>query len=235
MMKNIFSNTKQFSLPFAGMVVTALLLSSCSDNNKLPGYEYMPDMYRSPSYETNSSNPNFKDGMTDRKPVAGTIPAGFTHFPYPNTKEGYDAAGTEWKMPAEMNTPENLTEGKRLYESYCVHCHGSEGDANGPVVDHGFPPPPSYAKGNSSRGGKMKDLSDGKIYHTIQYGINLMGSHASQLSNSERWKIIMYVHELQKMGADSTATASADSSAKSTAMAETAVAKVTKTKKKTTK
>jgi hypothetical protein len=26
----------------------------------------------------------------------------------------------------------------------------------------------------------------------------LMGSHASQLSPDERWKVVMYVHELQK-------------------------------------
>ena len=44
----------------------------------------------------------------------------------------------------------------------------------------------------------MKDLSDGKIYHTIYYGVGLMGSHASQLSPDERWKVVMYVRELQK-------------------------------------
>ncbi|RZL99726.1 MAG: cytochrome c, partial [Pedobacter sp.] len=57
---------------------------------------------------------------------------------------------------------------------------------------------PSYSTGNSSRGGAMKDLTDGQIYHTIQYGLNLMGSYASQLSPEERWKVVMYVHELQK-------------------------------------
>jgi len=41
---------------------------SCSDDPKKPGYEYMPDMYRSPSYETNSSNPLFADSMTERQP-----------------------------------------------------------------------------------------------------------------------------------------------------------------------
>jgi hypothetical protein len=61
-----------------------------------------------------------------------------------------------------------------------------------------FPPPPSYSTGNSSRGGAMKDLTDGKIYHTIYYGLNIMGSHASQISPEDRWKVVMHVHELQK-------------------------------------
>jgi hypothetical protein len=60
----------------------------------------------------------------------------------------------------------------------------------------------------------MKDLTDGKIYHTITYGLNMMGSHASQLNPYERWKIVMYVHELQ---IGDTAAAPADSSAKATA------------------
>ena len=48
-------------------------------------------------------------------------------------------------------------------------------------------------------GGAMKDLTDGKIYHTITHGVNLMGSHKSQLSPEQRWKVVMYVHELQKL------------------------------------
>ena len=85
-----------------------------------------------------------------------------------------------------------------------------------------FPPPPSYSAGNSSRGGLVKDLSDGKIFHTITYGVNLMGPHASQLNPEERWKITMYVHQLQggasaPIGADSTAT---KDSSNATAMAK---------------
>ena len=53
------------------------MASSCSNEDpKKPVYEYMPDMYRSPSYETYSSNPNFADSMTARQPVNGTIARG---------------------------------------------------------------------------------------------------------------------------------------------------------------
>ena len=45
----------------------------------------------------------------------------------------------------------------------------------------------------------MLELKDGHIYHTITYGLNAMGPHASQLSSEERWQIVYYVREeLQK-------------------------------------
>lgn len=180
----------------------------------------MPDMYRSPSYEVYSSNPNFKDSITMRQPVKGTVERNFAYFEYPSTNEGYEAAGRDVKNPLEA-VAANLEEGKRQYNIYCIHCHGEKGQGDGSIVAIGkFPPPPSYSKGNSSRGGAMKDLTDGKIYHTITYGINLMGAHAAQILPAERWKIVMYVHELQKDGetaAPTDSTAANTDSTKATA------------------
>jgi mono/diheme cytochrome c family protein len=187
-------------------------ISSCSKDRNQRGLEYMPDMYRSSSYEVYSGNPNFKDSLTMQHPVVGTLPRGYEFFPYPSTNEGYEAAGRDLKNPLAM-TKENLEEGKRLYSIFCMHCHGEGGQADGSLIATGkFPPPPSYTTSNSSRGGMMKDLTDGKIYHTITYGINLMGSHASQVNPTERWKIVMYVRSIMS-GASATAAASSDSTA----------------------
>lgn len=183
------------------MVCTAgslLLLGACETDHTRPASEYMPDMYVSPSYETYSSNPIFADSLSAQKPVNGTIPRGYAFFHYPATTEGYEASGRDVLDPLEKNET-NLAEGQRLYGIYCMHCHGETGNADGSLIATGkFPPPPSYYAGKSSRGGDMKDLTDGKIFHTITYGVNLMGSHASQVNPSERWKIIQYVHKLQK-------------------------------------
>ena len=75
------------------VAAVAQLASCTNDDIKKPGYEYMPNMYRSPSYETYSSNPNFADSMTSRQPVEGTIARGNEiyndydrlPYPYPNT------------------------------------------------------------------------------------------------------------------------------------------------------
>src|ERR1043165_6066841 len=173
------------------------IVAACNDDPKKPGIEYMPDMYRSPDYETYSPNPVFKDSMTAQQPVEGTIArgnaiySGLDRMPYPykNDSAGYEAAGKELHNPLQK-TDENMAEGKRLYENYCTHCHGEKGQGDGLVVQHNGPKPPAY------NGDQLKNLPEGKAFHTTQYGKNMMGSHASQVTASQRWKIIMYVQTL---------------------------------------
>jgi mono/diheme cytochrome c family protein len=187
-------------LGLAVITITAsIVVTSCKDKRST-GWEYAPNMYEHIAYDPDQKNPNFKDGKTAQVPPAGTIPVGFVKFDYPNTKEGYELASVEVKSALAM-TEQNMAEGKALFHAFCFPCHGANGQGDGPVTqnNHGFPSPPSYSKGQSSRGGAMKDLTDGKIYHTITYGLNAMGSYASQLAPEERWKVIMYVHHLQTL------------------------------------
>jgi hypothetical protein len=47
----------------------------------------------------------------------------------------------------------------------------------------------------------LKDLPEGKIFHSLVYGKNVaMGSHASQLNKEERWLVTQYVKYLQNGG-----------------------------------
>jgi len=84
--------------------------------------------YRSPSYETNS--PILFCRQHDGAPAGGRnycivvmlcMPNWPHALPFPNTNEGYEAAGKELHNPLEK-TEANMTEGKRLYENYCIHC-----------------------------------------------------------------------------------------------------------------
>ncbi|WP_448701184.1 c-type cytochrome [Mucilaginibacter sp. AW1-3] len=177
-------------------IVASAIITSCSDKRST-GWEYAPNMYEHIAYDPDQKNPNFKDGKTAQVPPAGTIPVGFERFDYPNTRDGYDKASLEVKCP--LPAEKDFADGKVLFLHFCSPCHGETGQGDGTVVAHGFPAPPSYSKGQSSRGGAMKDLTDGKIYHTITYGVNAMGSYASQLAPDERWKVVMYVHHLQTL------------------------------------
>nr|WP_214072118.1 cytochrome c [Mucilaginibacter sp. dw_454] len=178
-------------------VVATIVTSSCNDKRST-GWEYAPNMYEKIAFDPDQANPNFKDGKTAQLPPAGTTPVGFTRFDYPKTMDGYNQASIEVKSMI-LNNAKNYTDGKQLFLAFCSPCHGATGQGDGTVVAHGFPAPPSYSKGQSSRGGAMKDLTDGKIYHTITYGLNAMGSYASQLSPEERWKVVLYVHHLQTL------------------------------------
>ncbi len=180
-------------------VAGASVISSCS-NNRSTGLEFARNMYDPIAYNPDQANKNFKDGKTAQNPPVGTVPVGFEKTDdYPNSPEGYQAASAGLTNPLPVSIP-TLEEGKTLYLNMCSHCHGLEGKGDGSIVNLGkFPAPPSYSTGSSSRGGAMKDLTDGKIYHAITYGVNLMGPHKSQLTPQQRWKIVMYVHELQKL------------------------------------
>lgn len=198
-----------YILPFA---IAVQLVSCTNDDPKKPGYEYMPDMYRSEAYETYSESPIFKDSMSARLPVEGTVARGnaiYTDYdrmpyPHPNTPEGYESSAGTIKNPLQASV-DHMSEGKRLYENYCTHCHGATGQGDGLVVQNNGPKPPAY---NSDQ---LKDLPEGKMYHSIHWGKNMMGSHSSQLTPTQIWKIIMYVQTLQK---PATAAAPADTTKK---------------------
>ncbi len=178
-------------------IAASIVVTSCHDKRST-GWEYAPNMYRKLAYDPDQKNPNFKDGKTAQVPPAGTIPVGFTRFNYENTTEGMELASAEVTNPLAVNA-QNLADGKALYTTFCSPCHGANGQGDGIVTTHGYPAPPSYSTGQSSRGGAMKDINDGRLYHTITYGLNAMGSYASQLSPEERWKVVMYVHKLQTL------------------------------------
>jgi mono/diheme cytochrome c family protein len=193
------SVNRNTTIVFPGLfLMIAIAFVSCKRDSLSPGVEYMPDMYRSQALKAyvNYDNP---DSMTARMPVAGTIPYSsnpqkkYDNMPYAyaNTVEGYEAAGSELKNPVPL-TDVTLEEGKVLYSKYCIMCHGDAGKGDGTLIQRDkFPPPPAY------NGPQLKDLSEGKMFHTVTYGKGLMGSHASQVSKTERWKIIHYVQKLQ--------------------------------------
>lgn len=182
------------------ILATAVIFSACRDKRST-GLEYARNMYDPIAYNPDQPNKNFANGQTAQTPPKHTAPVGFVEEDvYPNTKEGYEEAGVKLinSIPA---TEQNLLQGQHLFNAFCSPCHGKEGDGQGHLVKlekiNGVPSFHDPEK-TSSRGGLMKDLSAGKIYHTIKYGVNMMGSYASQLSPEERWKVVLYVQQLQK-------------------------------------
>jgi len=96
-----------------------VFLSSCGGDSD-PGYEFMPNMYRSPSLETYGENTI--TGMNALQPVEGTVARGhLSTFNYDGTLDGYLAAGNSAVNPFE-NNEKNLADGKALYGMFCEHC-----------------------------------------------------------------------------------------------------------------
>ncbi len=207
------------TLAATSIMVTAM---SCGDVKRTPGKDYMPDMRQSRAYETYSASPIFKDGQTNREPVAGTVKRGDV-YPFHIAK---DAAGDTAnyyasravKNPLPQMSAVDMKEAERLYLINCAICHGSKLDGNGPLYNGGdgpYPAKPATLVGDA----KYENMPEGQMYYSTTYGKNLMGSYASQLQPKERWMVIAYIKSKQKPVA---AVSVAPVSAASTTAAATA-------------
>lgn len=198
-----YKNLKLITCGTFAVILVAGFTSCGKKDLNSPGFEYMPDMYRSPSVENYGTYVIGEDTLNSAMmPVKGTIARGYIPYAYPNTVEGYEKAGLYLKNPIAL-TPQVEKDGEILFGKFCVHCHGATGLGDGKVGAKLPGPPPAY-------NGALKDLPEGKIFHSITYGKNSMGNHASILNTEERWTLVHYVQKLQgpkTVVADSTAKA----------------------------
>jgi len=182
-MKNIFN------IAVTGLVI--VLMVSCSEEKPSErAVQYMgdTDMYDPVPYDTYTANPVFEDGITAQLPVEGTIARGKVVYDYPDSEEGYQMAKDSLHSPVAVSD-ERLEKGEASYKLYCALCHGDTGDGMGILVkNEKFLGVPNY---------KDREITEGSIYHVIMYGRNMMGSHASQLTDEERWQVVQYVGHLR--------------------------------------
>ena len=175
-------------------LASIIALQSCTSDPLSPGLEYMPDMYRGPAYETYGESP-FSEKGSSLKPVAGTIPRFNDEtlpyhetYAYPNTNEGYEAAGLGVVNPYPA-TELILEKGKKVYSNFCIHCHGEKGDGQGPMVVSGaYAGVPAYSN---------LTIAEGQMFYSIYYGKGMMGSHASLVNKREIWTLIHYIKRFQ--------------------------------------
>lgn len=152
---------------------------SCS-NPERPERVFMPNMVDSPAVKAQET--------VMKTPPEGTLPMGYDRYPY--QKEEGDRAGEELANPLKSKKAV-LALGQKKYDTSCIVCHGPTGKGNGTIVPK-FPMPPSL------HSDKVREWSDGRIFHVITKGQNLMPSYATQITPEERWAIVYYVRVLQR-------------------------------------
>ncbi|WP_299432456.1 cytochrome c [uncultured Aquimarina sp.] len=173
------------------IVVAIMMISivSCKKDTK-PNYQYMPNMYAPVGYEAYGEYGVFPGGQEAMLPAEGSIPRGWMPYDYKNSTEGYQLAKDSLKN-AIRYTKANEESGKALYDIYCAICHGAKGDGKGTLVQT------EKILGVPSYDDIGRAITEGSIYHVMYYGINTMGSYASQTSEQERWQIVQYVEKLK--------------------------------------
>ncbi|PZP50870.1 MAG: quinol:cytochrome C oxidoreductase [Pseudopedobacter saltans] len=220
---------KKFSV-IAFLGLSSLAIVSCGNNNRKPHRVYMPDMFYSRAYETYAERDSsvFTENQKDagskifynNKPVNGTIARGEGDpFPIEKDKAGDTTnyvASRAIPNPEPALTDASRKEAERLYLIYCGICHGAKLDGAGPLHTRsdGSDGPYAAAPANFIGGAKYLAMPDGQMFYATEYGFNMMGSYASQLSRKQRWEIIHYIKEKQAAATGTAAPAAAtDSSA----------------------
>src|SRR6266852_8544927 len=162
----------------------------------------------------------FKDGVSSRPPVQGTVPRGYLRADrefYFGKKSGYrtgsgsdrviDLTGQQpginqnsrAMFPDDVETfpfpitKEILDRGQERYQIFCSSCHGLTGYGDGMVARRGFnkPAPASFHQD------KLRQAPVGHFFDVVTNGWGAMPSHASQIPVEDRWKIIAYIRALQ--------------------------------------
>jgi len=204
---------------FCFLVALYLTLQSCQQPGKSTGSEYMPDMAHSVAYEANhynyyynntwGSEADYYKYAKPKLPVKGTVPrtssdnsvqmtaSGSVPYYYGNTEEERVRATAELINNPFPITDAGLAQGKELYDVMCGICHGAKADGLG------------YLARDESEGGKYPvqpailtsdefvAASNGRYYHAIMHGKNLMGAYSDKMGYEERWQVIHYIRSLQ--------------------------------------
>lgn len=176
------------------------LVSGCGGPEST-GIEFAPQMYHSiplePYSQIDGNYAAFPDSMNAQLPPDGTIPYGTKYFPslnYAGLKPDSErvAAGLDLKNPVPL-TDGVMKEGEMLYTRFCSLCHGATGNADGPVAKRSdLINPTKFPDKDTTQ------LRAGEVFYNMTYGKNAMGSHSSQLTVEERWKVVHFVQTLQK-------------------------------------
>ena len=169
---------------FAGLLV--LGASSCSMQTEKTVWQFMPHMANTPILKALKGYDGFENGSSALMPPDNTIARG--HRPY--RVASVEEAEAKLVNPLPLNKV-TLDRGKKVFNTYCMTCHGERGLGDGPVIDP-FPIPKSLQSAD------MLKWKDGHLFHVITMGQGIMPSYAQQVQPLDRWAAIHYVRALQR-------------------------------------
>ena len=96
------------------------------------------------------------------------------------------------KNPLPASTV-NLSDGKKLYQTQCMMCHGVLGEGNGPISQSLVPRPANLAFTR-----RLPVATDAFLFWTLSQGGQLFGTampaFGERLIDKEIWQISLYIN-----------------------------------------
>ena len=153
------------------------------------------DMEEQSKLGTQETSNFFADSTSIRQSPLHSIHVGKQKYEFEQAE--YDSAETFVNpLPPDKFV---LARAKNRYEIYCQPCHGIDGKGNGLVItqpvlaedEEGFPPPADLTSAHTVA------LSDGRLFHILSTGQNLMFRVNFKLNENDRWALVHYIRHLQ--------------------------------------
>ena len=85
-------------------------------------------------------------------------------------------------------TVESVQRGRKLFQIFCVPCHGKSGVGDGLVGAKFLIPPFDLTAAR-----EQQELPEGYLYGTVAFGGALLPSYGNDMSPSEIWDLVNYV------------------------------------------
>ena len=157
--------------------------------------ETAPDMEEQVKVSPQEISTFFSDSASMRPAPPHSVPVGKQKYRFEQAE--YDSAKS-FVNPLPKNEFV-LARGRNRFEIFCFPCHNVDGKGNGLIVtkpilsedEEGFPPPADLTSE------RTKSLSDGRLYHILSAGQNLMFSVDFKMNETDKWAIIYYIRQLQ--------------------------------------
>jgi mono/diheme cytochrome c family protein len=125
-------------------------------------------------------------------PINGHVP-----YYYKDTEAERQRATAELVDNPYPITEDGLERGEDLYNKFCGICHGEKGNGVGYLVSEENPNVAYPAQPANFLLGSLLTASNGRYYHAIIYGKNVMGGYADKMNYEERWQVIHWIRHLQ--------------------------------------
>jgi mono/diheme cytochrome c family protein len=114
-------------------------------------------------------------------------------------KEPPPQVPAELKIPPEdasranpvKPTESSVAEGKKIFATQCVMCHGESGDGKGDLVE-----PLKLKLKDWREPESLKGYTDGALFYVLTKGYGQMPGQEGRMKNQQEWHLINYIRSL---------------------------------------
>ncbi len=182
------------ALSLVAIVIAGAASSACTTLDKaiatVPIFTDMHDQVAIRPFEGPLDSLGHKQYTFHFVPPAGSVPT----TGHEDSLDLYTSDLKQLKNPVAA-LPASVGRGRKIFNTYCIVCHGAEGHGDGTVSGRFMGLVPALTTDQA------KGRSDGYLYAIIRHGRGAMPPYGDKIRDqTDRWNVVNYVRTLQGQG-----------------------------------